>query len=80
MISGFNFGPGKISIAAGQSVTWTNGDDSPHQVALQSKPQRTALMLKGQTQSITFDEPGAFADACGLHPGMKGTIEVVARQ
>lgn len=76
-ISGFAFGPAKVTVAAGQSVTWTNSDDSPHQINLAGKNTRSGVMLKGQSQAIKFDEAGMIAYSCGLHPGMKGTIEVV---
>ena len=76
-ITGFVFGPAKTTVAPGQSVTWTNADDSPHQIVVAAKSVRSDVMLKGQSQSIKFDEAGMFPYACGLHPGMKGTIEVV---
>lgn len=57
-------------------MTWTNTDASPHQVSIQGKPQRTPVMLKGQTAELTFNEAGTFNYICGLHPNMKGAIEV----
>ena len=36
-IKGFTFGPGTLSVKKGQSINWTNGDDSPHQVSVASK-------------------------------------------
>jgi plastocyanin len=33
-IAGFAFSPATLSIDTGQRVTWTNGDDSPHQITL----------------------------------------------
>lgn len=76
-ISGFSFGPAAIKVSAGQSVTWTNADDTPHQITLVGKPQRSEVMLKGQSATLKFDEPGSMDYICGLHPGMKGRIEVV---
>jgi plastocyanin len=78
-INGFMFGPGTIKVTAGQKITWTNVDDTPHQIAITGKEQRSELMLKGQSASLQFDEAGNIAYICGLHPGMKGTIEVVAK-
>jgi plastocyanin len=82
-ITNWVFGPGAVKIAAGQKVTWINGDDSPHQItiaAVDGKPeQRSGVMLKGQTAALQFDAAGNIAYFCGLHPGMKGTIEVVAK-
>lgn len=76
-ITGFSFGPGTIKVAAGQAVNWTNGDDSPHQVAVSGKPLKTAVLLKGQSAALKFDEAGTFGYICSLHPNMKGTVEVV---
>ena len=78
-ISGFAFGPGAVKVTAGQKVTWTNGDDTPHQISLVGSPQRSDLMLKGQSATLQFDAAGNIAYVCGLHPSMKGTIEVAAR-
>jgi plastocyanin len=75
-IAQFLFGPEKITVAAGQPVTWANTDASPHQVSIQGKLQRTAVMLKGQTAELTFNEAGTFNYICGLYPNMKGSIEV----
>ena len=36
-------------------------------------------MLKGQSATLQFDAAGNIAYICGLHPTMKGTIEVVAK-
>ncbi len=79
-ISGFAFGPGAVKVTAGQSVTWTNADDTPHQISLVgANGKRSEVMLKGQTATLQFDEAGNIAYICGLHPGMKGTIEVAAK-
>ncbi len=74
-IASFVFGPSKASIPAGKAVTWTNTDDSPHQISVKGQP-RTAVLLKGQSASLTFDQPGMFDYICSLHPGMKGQVEV----
>jgi plastocyanin len=74
-IANFAFGPAKMSTVAGKPVTWTNTDDSPHQISVQGK-QKTAVLLKGQSASLTFDQPGLFDYMCSLHPGMKGQVEV----
>ncbi len=82
-IAGFAFGPGALKVTAGQPITWTNADDSPHQVTIAAAPggteQRSAVMLKGQSATLQFDAAGNIAYYCGLHPGMKGTIEVAAK-
>jgi len=78
-VAGFAFGPAAIKVSAGQAVTWTNHDDTPHQITVTGGSQRSELMLKGQSATLQFDAAGNIAYICGLHPSMKGTIEVVAR-
>ena len=76
-IAGFAFGPGKLSVAPGKTVTWVNGDDSPHQVTVTSGTQtRGPVMTKGQSYSQAFSTPGVYDYICGLHPSMKGQIDV----
>lgn len=76
-IAEFLFGPEKITVKAGQAITWTNIDDSPHQVTVQGETTlRTPVVLKGQSTSLQFNDVGSYGYICGLHPGMKGTIEV----
>lgn len=78
-ISGFSFGPGTLKIGAGQRVTWVNADDTPHQISIVGSAQRSEVMLKGQSAALQFDAAGNIAYICGLHPTMKGTIEVAAK-
>lgn len=76
-IAEFLFGPEKVVVKSGQTITWTNVDDSPHQVTVQGESTlRTPVVLKGQSTSLQFDHVGTYGYICGLHPGMKGTIEV----
>jgi plastocyanin len=75
-IKDFSFGPESLSVKVGQKVTWTNVDDTPHQVTVTGSGQRSELMLKGQSATLQFDAEGNIAYICGLHPGMKGTIVV----
>jgi plastocyanin len=75
-VSGFAFAPNKLTVGPGQSVTWTNADDSPHQIAFAKIQERSTVLLKGQSHAQAFAAPGTYDYACGLHPSMKGTIEV----
>ena len=76
-IASFLFGPEKLSVRNNQYVTWTNTDGSPHQVTIAGEAgTRTAVMLKGQSQTLKFTAPGTYDYICGLHPGMKGKVEV----
>ena len=76
-IAEFLFGPEKIVVKAGQTISWTNVDDSPHQVTVQGETTlRTPVVLKGQSTALRFDHVGTYGYICGLHPSMKGQIEV----
>jgi plastocyanin len=79
-ITGFQFGPTALKVTAGEKVTWTNADDTPHQITLVgADARRSDVMLKGQSATMQFDAAGNIAYICGLHPTMKGTIEVAAK-
>jgi len=76
-IAEFLFGPQKITVKQGQTITWTNVDDSPHQVTVQGETTlRTPVVLKGQSIALTFEHVGTYGYICGLHPSMKGQIDV----
>ncbi|MDD4931506.1 MAG: plastocyanin/azurin family copper-binding protein [Candidatus Colwellbacteria bacterium] len=79
LISGFSFQPGKISIKKGSTVKWTNENDIGHDVVADIIPPyfKSPILLKGESYSFTFDKVGTFGYYCGIHPSMKGTIEVV---
>ena len=74
-IASFAFMPAKIQAMAGKALTFFNTDDTPHQITVTNGP-RTQVFLRGQKASITIDKPGEYNYICGLHPSMKGVIEV----
>ena len=74
-IVGFQFMPAKISATAGKPLKFLNTDDSPHFIVVSGGP-KTDVILRGQSASVTFDKAGGYNYICGLHPSMKGTIEV----
>ena len=75
------FAPNELSIAAGESVTFTNGDLPPHNVVILDHPELThpdLMFLGGEEIQITFDEAGDYEFQCEPHAGagMKGVIHV----
>jgi plastocyanin len=76
-ISDFKFGPETVVVSKGQTITWHNTDSSPHQVTITGpKAQRSSIALKGQTTQLALADAGIYDYICGLHPAMKGKIEV----
>jgi plastocyanin len=75
-IKGFAFNPPMIEISAGTTVTWTNQDVAPHTATSDDGSFDTGWLNKGQSGSVTFDQPGTFTYICTIHPNMKGTVVV----
>lgn len=76
-IGDFTFGPETLVVKPNTYVSWVNTDDSPHQVTVTSAGGlRTPVILKGEKQAMKFETPGTYDYICGLHPAMKGKIEV----
>ncbi len=76
-IAGFAFKPGTLTVKVGTTVTWTNKDSATHTVVWQDGSQGSgSLKAGGAPYARTFDTPGTFAYACGIHPSMTGTIVV----
>jgi len=76
-ISDFLFGPETLTVPRGTYVSFVNTDDSPHQVTVTSAGGlRTPVILKGGKETLKFDSAGTVEYICGLHPNMKGKIEV----
>ena len=74
-IASFAFMPAKVTATAGKPLTFVNTDDTPHQITVAGGP-RSEVFLRGQRASITIDKAGEYNYICGLHPSMKGVIEV----
>ena len=71
------YSPDDVTIAAGGEVSWTNEDDAPHTVTFEDDAVTSSeQMQQGDTFKTTFDEAGAFAYVCAIHPEMKATVTV----
>jgi plastocyanin len=76
----FRFKPDHVQVAVGQKVTWHNDEDIRHDVKADSGASfASGTFGKDGTFSWTPDEAGTVRYECTLHPGMDGTIDVVAR-
>ncbi len=75
------FSPSELTIAAGESVTITNGDLPPHNFVVADHPELSHPDLAftgGESFTVTFDEAGDYEFQCEPHAGagMKGVIHV----
>lgn len=75
VIRDFEFSPGTVTVAAGETVTWTNSGPSEHSATSDSFD--TGILAKGERGSNTFGSGGTFSYFCTVHPSMKATVRVV---
>jgi plastocyanin len=75
-IADFAFSPASITVAAGSTVTWTNGDSAGHTVTADDGTFDSSTIANGDTFSQAFPDAGSFAYHCAIHPNMKATVVV----
>ena len=82
MIMNFTLSPATITVRAGDTITWTNHDEAPHDVASSSGPAafRSPLLERGQSWTATFTAAGDYAYYCSVHPDMRARIVVLAAE
>ena len=71
-----SFSPATLTITVGDSVTWTNEDDSPHTVTATDGVFDSGNLDAGGAFTFTFTEPGTYAYVCNYHDEMRATIVV----
>jgi plastocyanin len=77
----FQFRPGRIDVARGTAVVWTNRDDIRHTVT-SGEPERrdgrfdVPLGGPGAGVRVGFDRAGVHPYFCERHPAMRGAIHV----
>lgn len=78
-IGNFAYLPPTIAVPTGATVSWTNGDDSPHTVTADDGTSFDSPLL-GKGQAFTFSAPiaGTYPYHCTVHPFMTATLIVTA--
>ena len=80
-IANLKFGP-DVTVAAGTTVTWNNGDTVPHTATegsngVKAPNARFDVQLPvGKSGSFTFTDAGTYHVTCTLHPTMNMTVTV----
>jgi plastocyanin len=69
------FRPAEITIARGDTVTFTNDDSYIHQVYVDGLFD-SAEKAPGENLNETFPDAGIFQVRCHIHPTMKMTVRV----
>jgi plastocyanin len=72
------FDPVSLTVKAGDTVDFVNGDTVTHNVYTRGTPQVFSLgaLKPGEQKSVTFSTPGTYDVKCAIHPTMKMTITV----
>ena len=79
-IKGMAFSPAALSIAVGDTVTFTNKDAVPHTGTAKNKSFDTGFLNQNQSKTVTIDTAGAFDFFCMVHPSMTGKITAKAAE
>ena len=75
---GYAFSPSTLTVHVGDTVTWTNYDQAPHDVTTTSAPVavKSQTLFTGQSFSYTFTTAGTYSYYCSIHPDMRATVTV----
>lgn len=76
---GLKFVPDAVTINAGDSIRFTNGDPFTHDVTVVSPDGSSSdkgLQHHGAENVVPFPKAGTYAIICKMHPNMKATVIV----
>jgi plastocyanin len=79
-ITSTGFHPSRVTVAAGDNVTWTNNDAVRHQVVSNDGSFTSPVLAAKQSYSHTFRTGGTFVYHDGLHPSFRGGVTVVPQR
>jgi LPXTG-motif cell wall-anchored protein len=72
-----DFSPSNVTVAVGESVTFTNQGDNIHTATAEDGSFDTGIVNPGSSATVTFDSPGSFPYLCNVHGSkMSGVITV----
>jgi plastocyanin len=74
----FFFSPGTVTVDVGETVTWHNSGQAPHNATANDGSFKTPDLNNGQSSSHTFSSAGTFSYICTIHPNMHGTVRVLS--
>lgn len=71
------FEPAEITFEPGTRVIWTNQDSVPHNIVSEDLPEiQSPVLQPGEKYELTITKKGTFDYSCGIHPDMKGVLNV----
>jgi plastocyanin len=77
-IESYRYDPAEVSIKAGDSVRWLNGEKrTSHSILFPAEGGRESdRIFPGESWERRFDRAGRYEYRCGPHPEMKGVVVV----
>jgi plastocyanin len=79
MMQGYAYSPAALTVHVGDTVTWMQHDEAPHDVVTTSAPVafRSPQLSQGQSWSYAFRQAGTYSYYCSVHPDMRATVTVL---
>ena len=77
-LENYAFAPAELTVKAGTTVRWTNGEKRVSHLILFTGPGgfESDRIFPGESWERRFDKPGRYPYTCGPHPEMKGLVVV----
>lgn len=77
-VENYAFAPAEVTVKAGATVRWTNGEKRVSHSILFTGPGgfESDRIFPGESWERRFDKPGRYPYTCGPHPEMKGLVVV----
>jgi plastocyanin len=72
----YAFDPTPVTVAVGETVTWTNDDDFAHTSTSDDDVWDSDEIDNGASFEFTFEEAGTYAYHCAIHNFMEGEVVV----
>lgn len=79
-LTNYSFSPATLTVKVGDTVTWTNHDQAPHDATTTSAPApfKSPELSTGESWTYTFTTAGTYSYYCSIHPDMRAQIIVQA--
>lgn len=74
LMKDFKFMPQSLTIKVGDTVMWTNDDQTSHTVSFEEV--ESPELFRQDTWSHTFTKAGTYHYVCGIHGSMSGVVIV----
>jgi alcohol dehydrogenase (cytochrome c) len=79
-IDDYTYAPIRTTVTTGTKVKFTNNGATPHNAtSSEGGGWDTGLLAKGESATITFNQPGTYTYICTPHPSMVGQIIVTGQ-